>query len=87
MHDPSAILHERLWQFKLPDKIGEDCTVYFERRAKELAEALNYRLISISEVKVEPNATIRVVSGKALVEGSFIARKGGRQAKIQTRHC
>ena len=86
MHESSRILHERVWQFKLPDKIAEDCKVYFERRAKELAEALNYRLVSTSEVKVEPNATFRLVSGKALVEGSFIVRKGGRAAKNQTRH-
>jgi hypothetical protein len=86
MHEPSGTMHERVWQFKLPDKIGEDSKVYFERRAKELAEALNYRLVATSEVKVEPNAAFRLVSGKALVEGSFIVRKGGRQAKVQTRH-
>jgi hypothetical protein len=86
MHEPSVAMHERFWQFKLPEKIIEDATTYFERRAKELAEALNYRLVAISDVKVEPSATIRIVSGKALVAGSCMLRKGGRLPKDSTRH-
>ena len=83
----SRKLHERVWQFKLPEKIAEAPSVYFERRAKEMAEALNYRLVSTSQVKVEPNTTLRLVSGIALVEGSFTPRKGGRVPKVPTRHC
>ena len=80
----SRKLHQRFWQFKLPEKIVEAPSVYFERRAKEMAEALNYRLVSTSQVKVEPN--LRLVSGIALVEGSFTPRKGGRVPKVPTRH-
>jgi hypothetical protein len=86
MTDRSRNLHERVWQFKLPEKIVEDSTIYFERRAKELAEALNFRLVSTRQIRVEPNATFRLVSGIALVEGSFTPRKGGRLPKFPTRH-
>ena len=34
-------LHERVWQFKLPDEIPENCAAYFEKRASEMAAALN----------------------------------------------
>lgn len=86
MTDRPGNLHERVWQFKLPEKIVEDSTVYFERRAKELAEALNLRLVSTSQIRVEPDAVLRVVSGIALVEGSFTPRKGGRLPKLTIRH-
>jgi hypothetical protein len=70
-------VHEKAWQFQLPDPV-KDPGAYFDRRAKEMAEALNYRLVSTSEITVKPSAASRLVSGKALVEGNFIFRKGGR---------
>ena len=76
----SRQMHERIWQFKLTDD-AKDCTAFFEERAKALASALNYRLVATSQVEIKPIANIRMVSGRALVEGSAIARKGGRVAK------
>jgi len=62
-------LHERVWQFKLPDEAPENCAAYFEKRASEMAAALNCRLVATSGVKVEPmRANARMVSGTALVE-------------------
>ena len=62
-------LHERVWQFKLPDETPENCAAYFEKRAGEMAAALNYRLVATSGVKVEPmRANTRMVTGTALVE-------------------
>lgn len=77
MPERSPQLHERVWQFRMPDPVT-DSTAYFEKRAKEMAQALNYRLVAISQVTAQPNADARLVSGKALVEGSLIARRGGR---------
>jgi hypothetical protein len=74
----SVHFHERTWQFKLPNIPLEDSKAYFEKREKEMAEALSYRLVSISQVTVKSNAAFRSISGKALVEGNFILRKGGR---------
>ena len=58
-------------QFKLPDEnLRANCAADFERRASEMAAALNYRLVATSGVKVErlradsPNGLV----GTALVE-------------------
>ena len=62
-------LQERVWRFKLTDEKAENCTAYFEKRAGELAAALNCRLVATSSVRVEPlTADARMVSGTALVE-------------------
>jgi hypothetical protein len=65
----SGKLQERVWQFKLTDEKADDCTGYFEKRAGELAAALNCRLVATTSVRVEPlPANVRMVSGTALVE-------------------
>jgi hypothetical protein len=65
----SGKLQERVWQFKLTDESMENCADYFEKRASEMAAALNCRLVATSSVRVEPlPANARMVSGTALVE-------------------
>ena len=65
----SGKLQERVWQFKLTDEKADDCAGYFEKRAGELAAALNCRLVATSGVRVAPlPANARMVSGTALVE-------------------
>lgn len=76
MHESS--IHERIWQFKLSDEIFEDPTLFFDKRAKEMAAAFNYRLVGTCDVKVQPSLNSCLVTGKALIEGTTIPRKGGR---------
>ena len=65
----SGNLQERAWQFKVTDERADDCAGYFEKRAGELAAALNCRLVAIASVRVEPlPANARMVSGTALLE-------------------
>ena len=65
----SGKLQARVWQFKLTDEKADDCAGYFEKRASELAAALNCRLVATTSVRVEPlSANARMVSGTALVE-------------------
>jgi hypothetical protein len=65
----SGKLQERVWQFKLTDEKADNCAAYFEKRAGELAAALNCRLVATSDVRVEPlPANARMVSGTASVE-------------------
>jgi hypothetical protein len=65
----SGKLQERVWQFKLTDVSMKNCAAFFEKRASEMAAALNCRLVATSSVRVEPlPANARMVSGTALVE-------------------
>jgi hypothetical protein len=65
----SGKLQERVWQFKLTDEKADDCAGYFEKRAGELAAALNCRLVATTNVRVEPLPTnARMVSGTAFLE-------------------
>jgi len=74
-------LHERVWQFKLADENAENCAAYFEKRASELAAALNCRLVAMSGVKVEPpSGRAKMVVGTALLENPRENVLGTRKA-------
>ena len=64
-------MHERTWQFRLHDDNVIDYTSYFEKRASEVAEALNCRVVASNVVSIENlRDNVRKVVGTALLENA-----------------
>lgn len=62
-------MHERTWQFRLDDDNVIDCASYFEKRASEVAEALNCRVVASTVVRIENlRGNVRKIVGTALLE-------------------
>lgn len=62
-------MHERTWQFRLTDKNIIDCASYFEKRASEVAAALNCQVVASNVVKIEClRGDVRKVVGTALLQ-------------------
>ena len=64
-------MHERTWQFRLLDDSVHDCATYFEKRAGEVAEAMNCRIVASNVVSVENlRGNVRKVVGTAMLENA-----------------
>lgn len=64
-------MHERTWQFRLNDDNVIDCASYFEKRASEVAEALNCRVVASNVVSIENlRGNVRKIVGNALLENA-----------------
>ena len=62
-------MHERVWQFRLADATVIDCASYFDKRASEVAAALNCELVSSNVVRIEQlHGNVRKIVGTALIE-------------------
>jgi len=62
-------MHQRTWQFRLRDENMMDCASYFEKRAGEVAAAINCQLVASNVVKVELlHGNVRKIVGTALLE-------------------
>jgi hypothetical protein len=62
-------MHERTWQFRLADNNIIDCASYFEKRASEVAAALNCQVVASNVVKIEAlRGNVRKVIGTALLQ-------------------
>lgn len=62
-------MHERTWQFRLDDDNVLDCASYFEKRASEVAEALNCWVVTSNVVSVENlRGNVRGIAGTATLE-------------------
>jgi len=62
-------MHQRTWQFRLRDENMMDCASYFEKRAGEVATAINCQLVASNVVKVELlHGNVRKIVGTALLE-------------------
>ena len=83
-------MHERTWQFRLDDEKVVDCGSYFEKRAREVAEAMNCQVVASTVVSVENlSGHGRKIVGHALLDNASMsasapkARKGGRVPKVR----
>jgi len=64
-------MHERRWQFRLHDDNIIDCASYFEKRASEVAEAMNCRVVASNVMSVENlRGNVRKIVGTALLENT-----------------
>ena len=64
-------MHERTWQFRLHDENVVDCASYFEKRASEMAAALNCEIVASNIVKIEQlRGNVRKIVGTALLKNS-----------------
>ena len=64
-------MHERTWQFRLLDESVLDCASYFEKRASEVAVAMNCRIVTSNIVSVENlRGNIRKIVGTAMLENT-----------------
>ena len=64
-------MHERTWQFRLLDESVLDCASYFEKRAREVAEAMNCRVVASNVVSVENlRGNVRRIVGTAMLENA-----------------
>lgn len=62
-------MHERIWQFRLHDDNVIDCASYFEKRAGEVAEAMNCRVVASNVVSIENlRGNVRRIVGTAMLE-------------------
>ena len=61
-------MYERTWQFRLIDENVIDCASYFNKRASEVAAALNCQVVSSNVLKIENlDGKVRKVVGNALL--------------------
>lgn len=61
-------MHERTWQFQLTDENVIDCAAYFNKRASEVASAINCQVVASNVVKIENlHGNVRKVIGNALL--------------------
>ncbi|HUQ35753.1 MAG TPA: hypothetical protein VM144_05190 [Aestuariivirga sp.] len=66
-------MHERKWQFRLDDDNVIDCASYFEKRASEVAEAMNCRVVASNVVSIENlRGNVRKIIGTALLENAEV---------------
>jgi hypothetical protein len=66
-------MHERTWQFRLHDDKVIDCAAYFEKRASEVAEAMNCRVVASNVSAIENlRGNVRKIVGTALLENAKI---------------
>jgi hypothetical protein len=64
-------MHERHWQFRLYDDNVINCASYFEKRANEIAAAINCELVSSNVVKIERlRGNVRKIIGTALLQNA-----------------
>ena len=64
-------MHERTWQFRLLDESVLDCASYFEKRASEVAQAMNCRVVASSVVSVENlRGNVRRIIGTATLQNA-----------------
>ena len=64
-------MHERTWQFRLHDDNVIDCVSYFEKRASEVAVAMNCRVVASNVVSIENlRGNVRRIVGTALLENA-----------------
>lgn len=64
-------MHQRTWQFKLHDDSCIDGASYFEKRASEVAEAMNCRVVASNVVSIENlRGNVRRIVGTALLENA-----------------
>lgn len=64
-------MHERTWQFRLHDNSVIDCASYFEKRTREVAEAMNCRIVASNVVSIEIlRGNVRKIVGTALLENT-----------------
>ena len=62
-------MHERIWQFRLTDDNVIDCASYFDKRAIEVAAALNCQVVASNVVRIENlRGNVRKVVGTALLK-------------------
>lgn len=62
-------MHERIWQFRLHDDNVIDCASYFEKRASEVAEAMNCRVVASNVISIENlYRNVRKIVGTAMLE-------------------
>jgi hypothetical protein len=62
-------MHERHWQFRLNDHTVVDCSAYLEKRAREIAAAMNYDVVASNVVQIEHlRGNVRKVIGTALLQ-------------------
>ena len=62
-------MHQRTWQFRLADENVIDCASYFDKRASEIAAALNCQVVASNIVKIESlRGNVRKVVGTALLQ-------------------
>ena len=75
-------MYERTWQFRLTDEKVIDCASYFNKRASEVAAALNCQVVASNVIKIENlDGKVRKVIGNALLRNVIefpIARKRPR---------
>ena len=61
-------MYERTWQFRLTDENVIDCASYFNKRASEVAAALNCQVVTSNVIKIENlDGKVRKVVGNALL--------------------
>jgi hypothetical protein len=61
-------MNERTWQFRLTDENVSDCASYFNKRASEVAAALNCQVVASNVIKIENlDGKVRKVIGNALL--------------------
>ena len=61
-------MYERTWQFRLTDENVIDCASYFNKRASEVAAALNCQVVASNVLKIENlDGKVRKVIGNALL--------------------
>ena len=61
-------MYERTWQFRLTDENVIDCASYFNKRASEVAAALNCQVVASNVIKIENlDGKVRKVIGNALL--------------------
>ena len=66
-------MHERIWQFRLRDDNVIDCASYFAKRAGEVADALNCRVVASTVVSIENlRGNVRKIVGTALLENAGV---------------
>ncbi len=59
-------MYERTWEFRLTDDNVIDCASYFNKRASEVAAALNFQVVESNVVKIENlDGNVRKVFGTA----------------------
>ncbi len=64
-------MHERIWQFRLHDENVIDCASYFDKRANEMAAAMNCEVVASNVVKIERlRGNVRKIVGTALLKNS-----------------
>lgn len=61
-------MYERTWQFRLTDENVIDCASYFNKRASEVAAALNCQVVVSNVIKIENlDGKVRKVIGNAVL--------------------